>query len=183
MISSAISGEGKTTIGVGLAVALAEDFPNRRLVLVEADVEHKVLAEDFQVASAPGLLECLVNGESPGAACRPTALHNLDLLPAGGPVPYTGRILRSSRTATLLDGLRETYDIVIVDTPGLLVNSDAQLLSDLADGVIFVIRAGVTPANLVNRALEQLEETKVRGLVLNGTQSSSPRWVRNLAGW
>lgn len=182
MISSAISGEGKTTLGIGLAVTLAEDFPDRRLILVEADVEHKVLADDFEVADAPGLLECLVNGEAVWSACRGTALHNLDILPAGGAVAYSGRALRTSRMAALVDALRDSYDIVIVDTPGLLVNSDSQLLSDLADGVIFVVRAGVTPTHLVNKALEQIDESKLRGIVLNATRSSIPNWIQRVFG-
>lgn len=181
MVSSAISGEGKTTVGVGVAVTLAEDFPDMRVVLVEADLERKVLADDFEVENRPGLLECLVNGESLRNACRSTVLHNLDLLPAGGPIAYGGRALRSSRMAVLLDNLRDNYDIVIVDTPGLLVNSDSQLLSDLTDGVIFVIRAGVTPTHLVSKALEQIDDTKLRGIVLNATQSSIPSWFRRLA--
>ncbi len=81
-----------------------------------------------------------------------------------------------------LDRLRERYDIIILDTPALLANSDAQLLTDLADGIIFVVRAGVTPKPLVDKALAQLERAKLRGVVLNATRSSVPNWMRRLAG-
>jgi capsular exopolysaccharide synthesis family protein len=182
VICSAISGEGKTTVGIGLAVTLATDFPDRRVLVVEADLERQVLAEDFALEPGPGLVGCLTRGESPQAACRPTALPNLDILPAGGPVDYPGRVLRSSRLPTLLDSLRDSYDLVVVDTPALLVNSDAQLLADLGDGVVLVVRAGVTPTHLVTRALEQVDGTRLRGVVLNATRSSIPSWMRRLSG-
>ena len=182
VICSAISGEGKTTVGVGLAVTLATDFPDRRVLVVEADLERQVLAQDFALEPGPGLVGCLVRGESPQAGCRPTALPNLDILPAGASVDYPGRVLRSSRLPTLLDSLRASYDIVLVDTPALLANSDAQLLTDLGDGVVVVVRAGVTPTHLVTRALEQVDGTRLRGVVLNATRSSMPRWMRRLSG-
>ncbi len=70
--------------------------------------------------------------------------------------------------------MRQSYDVVILDLPPILTNSDAILLTDLADGVICVVRAGVTPVALVNRAVEQLEEGKLRGVVLNGTRLRRP---------
>jgi Mrp family chromosome partitioning ATPase len=55
-------------------------------------------------------------------------------------------------------------------------------LSDLADGVVWVVRAGATPAALVNRALEELDQVKLRGIVINGSQSAVPNWLRRLCG-
>src|SRR5436305_50705 len=60
-VCSALAGEGKTSVSVGLAVTIAQDFPERRVLLVEADVQHPVLAEDFGIEAAPGLLDCLVD--------------------------------------------------------------------------------------------------------------------------
>src|SRR5260370_754772 len=60
-VCSALAGEGKTTVGVGLAVTIAQDFPDRRVLLVETDLRRPVLAEDFGIDSSPGLLDCLVN--------------------------------------------------------------------------------------------------------------------------
>jgi Mrp family chromosome partitioning ATPase len=72
---------------------------------------------------------------------------------------------------------------VILEAPALLVNSDAIMLSDLADGTILVVRAGVTPSASVHKALEQIDESKVRGVVLNGSHSSLPGWLRRLCGY
>src|SRR5690349_9406791 len=62
-VCSAIAGEGKTTVGIGLAVAIAQDFPDRRVLLVETDLERPVLADDFGTEPSPGLVDCLVDDQ------------------------------------------------------------------------------------------------------------------------
>jgi capsular exopolysaccharide synthesis family protein len=178
----AVAGEGKTTVGIGLAVTIAQDFPDRRVLLVETDLQHPVLADDFDTHARPGLVDCLISGEPLINACRPTFLENLNVVPSGGVPNIPGRPLRSSRMAAIVDAMRQNYDVVILDLPAILANSDAILLTDLADGVICVIRAGTTPAALVNRAVEQIEESKLRGVVLNASASAVPGWLQRLAG-
>src|SRR5690242_6787955 len=68
-VCSAISGEGRTTVGVGMAVTIAQDFPNRRVLLVETDPQRAVIAEDFGVEASPGLVDCLIDDEPLQAAC------------------------------------------------------------------------------------------------------------------
>lgn len=181
-VCSAISGEGRTTVGVGMAVTIAQDFPGRRVLLVETDPQRAVIADDFGVDASPGLVDCLVDDEPLLAACRPTHLDNLHVVPWGSRESIPGRPLRSSQMAAIVEDMRQAYDVVILDLPPILVNSDAVLLTDLADGTIYVVRAGVTPVTLVNRALEQLEESKLRGVVLNGAQTSIPGWLGRLVG-
>src|SRR6202035_189482 len=62
-VCSAIPGEGKTTVGIGLAVTIAQDFPDRRVLLVETDLQHPVLSQDFEIENSPGLVDCLINAE------------------------------------------------------------------------------------------------------------------------
>jgi Mrp family chromosome partitioning ATPase len=84
--------------------------------------------------------------------------------------------------AEAIDAMRETYDLVVLDLDGLLVNSDTIPLTDLTDGVIVVVRAGVTPTALVNKAARLVDESRLRGVILNDTRSVIPRWVRRLCG-
>jgi protein-tyrosine kinase len=181
-VCSAIAGEGKTTVAVGLATTIAQDFPDRRVLLVETDFQRPALAQDFDVEATPGLVDCVAAGEPFQAAIRPTFLDNLHIVPVGGATRHVGRPLRSSRIAALIDSMRQSYEVVILDLPPILANSDSVLLTDLADGAICVARSGVTPMNLVTKALEQLEEGKLRGIVLNGTQTSIPTWLQRLIG-
>jgi Mrp family chromosome partitioning ATPase len=177
MVSSALAGEGKTTVSLGLALTVAQDYPDRRVVLVETDAQRPTLANDFAVEPVPGLVDCVLGDEPMELAFRSSFLENLHLVPVGGPPRTPGRALRSSRMAALVDALRQTFD-----APALLVNSDSVMLSDLADGTILVVRAGVTPSQTVSRAIEQIDESKLRGVVLNGSNSSIPGWLRRLAG-
>jgi non-specific protein-tyrosine kinase len=85
MVSSAVSGEGKSTVSVGLAVTVAQDFPDRRVVLVETDVQHPALANDFGVDPTPGLVDCVLGSAPMELAFRPTYLENLHLIPVGAP--------------------------------------------------------------------------------------------------
>src|SRR5207237_6734774 len=95
-VCSAILGEGKSTVALGLAVAIAQDFPDRRVLLAETDLHNPVLARDFDLEQGPGLTECLLSISALELAARPTHMENLDLLPAGGPADGVGRLLRSA---------------------------------------------------------------------------------------
>jgi Mrp family chromosome partitioning ATPase len=183
MVSSALAGEGKTTVSLGLALTVAQDYPERRVILVEADAQRPALANDFGVEANPGLIDCVLGDVPMELAFRASFLDNLHLMPVGGPGRGPGRALRSSRMAALIDTLRQNYDLVVLDAPALLVNSDSVMLSDLADGTIIVVRTGVTPAPTLSKALEQIDDAKLRGVVLNGSQSSLPGWLRRLFGY
>ena len=181
-VTSAIAGEGKTTVALGLAVMVAQDFPERRVLLAEADLRHPVLAADFDVEASPGLTEALEGVYPVGLGYRETFLPNLRLLPAGEATPNPSRLLRSSRFPAVLAATRRSHDLVILDAPALLVSSDAALVTDQADGVVMVVRSGVTPTPIANRALELVDEERLRGMVLNGAQSAVPSWIRRLFG-
>ena len=181
-VTSAIEGEGKTTIALGLAVTIAQDFPELRVVLVETNVGAPVLAADFDVPPAPGLVEFLSGECGLEAAQRATLLPNLSLVPVGTSTTNGSRLLRSSRMGLLADGLRAGSDLVIIDLPGILASSDALLLTDVSDGIVFVVRAGSTPDAIVSEGLDLVDQARVRGVVLNGATSSIPRWTRRLAG-
>jgi capsular exopolysaccharide synthesis family protein len=179
-VCSAVGGEGKTTLSIGLGVTLAQDFPESRILIVETDMKDPVLAADFDVEPTPGLVDCVHTGAPIQEAYRTTFLDNLHVVPVGGPLQGAGRLLRSIRMASAIDAMRQTHDVIILDVPPILVNSDGVLLTDLADGVMCVIRAGVTPMELVNKALGQLDAEKLRGVILNGSDSSVPRWIRRM---
>ncbi|MGE3267414.1 MAG: CpsD/CapB family tyrosine-protein kinase [Chloroflexota bacterium] len=181
-VTSAIAGEGKTTVALGLAVMVAQDFPERRVLLVETDLRAPVLAVDFDVEPNPGLAEALEGVYPVGLGYRETFLPNLRLLPAGELTPNPSRLLRSSRFAGVLAATRRNHDLVILDAPALLVTSDSALVTDQADGVIMVVRSGITPAPIVNRALEMVDGERLRGVVLNGAQSAVPGWIRRIFG-
>jgi Mrp family chromosome partitioning ATPase len=90
--------------------------------------------------------------------------------------------VRSSAMSAAIDAMRQTHDLVILDVPAILAGSSALLVADLADSAIVVVRAGLAPQTLVLKAVDQLDTSKVRGVVLNGATSSVPGWLRRLLG-
>lgn len=179
-VCSAVQGEGKTTVALGIAVALAQDLPDRRVVVVETDLWRAVLARDFGLAAYPGLVDCLLERQSVASALRPTAIDNLSLLVAGSQVSSPQRLLRSTRMPELLETLRRTHDVVIVDTPAALVHSEVSLVARMVEDVIFVVRTGVTPARELGAALGRVQAANLRGIVVNDARSSVPGLVRRV---
>jgi capsular exopolysaccharide synthesis family protein len=179
-VCSAVSGEGKSTICTGLAVAIAQDLPDRRVVIVETDLWRPVFAKDFSLPPAPGLADCLLDRLPLATALRGTDLDNLSLLLAGSTVPSPQRLLRSARMADAMNTLRNTYDVVIVDTAAVMVHSEVALIARMVAEVVFVVRTGVTPARELDAALGRLREANVKGIVLNDVRSSVPSVLRRL---
>lgn len=179
-VCSAVQGEGKTTISLGLGIVIAQDLPDRRVVVVETDLWRPVLAKDFGIAPTPGLAECLTDHTPLSAALRSTSLKNLSLLVAGNAAGSGQRLLRSAGMPQVVDELRRTHDVVILDTPAALAHSEVALLSRMIEEVVFVVRPGVTPARDLATALGRLQGSMVRGVVLNDAQSSVPGALRRL---
>jgi Mrp family chromosome partitioning ATPase len=150
---------------------------------VEANLDRPQLAEDFGVDEGLGLIGLLTGRATPAEVYRPTGYDNLSILPAGRPSgERLGRILRSSRLPSVLEALRGDHDVVLVDLPGLLAHSDAPIVAGLTDGLLFVVRGGVTPAAMVDDALREIASSTVRGVVMNGARSSIPGWIRRFFG-
>jgi capsular exopolysaccharide synthesis family protein len=181
-ICSAVAGDGKTTTSIGIALTLAQDYPERRIALIETDLLRPVIAEDFGLEPRPGLIECLVEQIPVRQIYRPTRFDNLRLIPAGGPTDEPERLLRSNRMGMILSEIRADFDSVIIDTPAMLSNSDAQLVTLMADWVLFVVRVGAASDEEVEQALAQIDRAKLRGVVMNASHSSVPRWLRRVFG-
>jgi capsular exopolysaccharide synthesis family protein len=166
MVSSA-PGEGKTTVSLGLATALAQERPDRRVVLVEADLRKRSIARYLGLEPAAGLSEWL---QGDGGAAVP--LRRLDtrgpyLLTAGLSNPPSPEILASGRIPRLLEACRRCFDYVIVDCPPLVPVADTVMLQDLLDGFLLVVRARHAPRQAMLRALSHLKLERVQGVVFN----------------
>ncbi len=181
-VCSSITGEGKTTLSLGVAVAIAQDLPDRRVVVVETDLWRAVLAKDFGLPAGPGLVDVLLDRQTVASTLRPTSLDNLSLLVAGSQAASPQRLLRSARMPEIMDTLRRTHDVVIVDTPAVLAHSEVALLTRMVEEVIFVVRTGVTPARDIGTALARLQGANVRGIIVNDARSSVPVAIRRLVG-
>jgi protein-tyrosine kinase len=178
-VTSAIRGEGRTTTGLGLALAIARD-QDVHVLLIELDFEHPSLARELNLPASPGIAEVLTQEVELDAALRHIEPCSVDVLPAGNVPKAVSRVLRSAALRDFLTAARSSYEVVILDLPPALASSDIMPLSGLTDGVLLVVRAGVTPVRLIERAAARLAEDKLRGVILTGQRSKIPNWIRRL---
>ncbi|GIP39969.1 tyrosine-protein kinase YwqD [Paenibacillus sp. J31TS4] len=167
MLTSAGPGEGKSTTATNLAVAYAQT--NKKVLIMDADLRKSTMHHTFLKTNRSGLTNILVGQMTWEQAVQPTDIPNLDLLTAGPVPPNPSELLASQRMSALLEELKGHYDIVIVDTPPVLVVTDAQVLSTKCDGVVLVIDSGKVKREVAMKAKSNLDHVKVRilGVVLN----------------
>ncbi len=173
VISSPNSGEGKTTVVSNLGVTLSQS--QRRVVIVDGDLRKPGLHKALGLENTVGLRNVLRGELDPescelSAFCRATAIPNLSVVTSGtGSEEVTG-LLHSPHAAELLARLSKEFDLVLIDTPPMLHMADARIFADHADGVILVLRAGITNFEQASSARDLFVHDRVRvlGTILNG---------------
>lgn len=161
-VTSAASGEGRTTTAVNLALTAAQD--GRLVLLLEADLRRPSLAKLLNMPERAGIGDLLEGkAELSQAVGR---LGPLSVLCAGE-VRDPASLLRSARAPAIVEQLRTAFDLVIVDAPTAMAFVDGDQLAGSADAAVLVVRAGVTPRPMVRLALEAIGDRAV-GVVLNG---------------
>jgi capsular exopolysaccharide synthesis family protein len=164
-ITSALPGEGKSTLSAGLAAALARDA-GRRVLLVEADLRRPTIAKTLGLAPASGLGEFLRGGldDVPVRLVQPGGFH---LVVAGRMSLEEPELLGSPLMDGLLRSARTSFDVVLLDVAPILPVADTILMQDLVDGFLLVVRSRQTPRDAILEALGRLREDKIMGFVLN----------------
>jgi len=178
VVSSAVRGEGKTTVASNLAICLAEI--NQRVLLADADMRRPRLHRVFEVSNRRGLSSLLASREplprlEESGCVQPSEVPNLFVLPAGPPSHSISNLLHSTRVEELLARARNEFDAVVIDTPPMLQISDARVLGAMADGVVLVVRAGKTTRETARAAASRFLEdgTRVLGAILNSWDPKS----------
>ncbi len=168
LVTSAIPGEGKTVTAANLAVVFAQ--AGRRVLLVDADLRKPGVHLMFDMPNAHGLTTLLRSDEvSLDAIAQVTEQDNLRILTTGPLPPNPAELMGSQRMRTVLEILRSSADLVILDSPPLQAVTDSALLSSLMDGTLFVVDAGRSRRRSVRLGREALARAgaNVLGAVLN----------------
>jgi Mrp family chromosome partitioning ATPase len=178
-LTSALRGEGVTTIALGLGGVMAADLEGT-VCVVELNWWWPKLAELAGDASRPGLAQ-VVAGARWEEALLCASLENLFLLPAGNVTSdESTRLAHSHALRTRLNELCERFDHLILDIPAVLATGDSLPLAALSDQIGMVVRAGATPTTIVQRALDDLKHLPVTCVVLNGEKIAVPNWLYRL---
>jgi polysaccharide biosynthesis transport protein len=165
-VTSALPGEGKTTIAVSLALSAAS--AGLKVVLVDADLRHPAASRFFKLEQENGLVDLLTGARTADNVLRAYKDLKLSVIPAGSKSLNPPDVLGSERMKALISRLRETYDYVVVDTPPVGPVVDAAILAGLADKTILIVRWASTPRELVETSLKQVSAQKrVAGVVFN----------------
>ncbi|HET9590327.1 MAG TPA: polysaccharide biosynthesis tyrosine autokinase [Anaerolineales bacterium] len=173
MVTSSMPEEGKSLTVANLAVVFAQ--ANYKTIIVDANMRHPVLHDVFAVNNETGLGDVLNSHELQVAECiKDTSVTNLQILTSGTALPDASGQLGSERMEKILMDLKKTAEIVIFDSPPVLVFADAIVLSRRVDGVIVVIQAGKSKRAEINQTLLDLQNAnaEVLGSVLNQAPKS-----------
>jgi polysaccharide biosynthesis transport protein len=154
MVTSARSAEGKTTLGVNLAISLAQLGKN--VLVVDADLQSSSPKIEFEINDRPGLVEVINNLNELQECIHKTNVEGLWFLPKGDVGSNITEIVSSKKFSRLLGFLRDKFDVIFVDSPPALDFTGASVLTDYCDGVIFVIDAANNNENDVFRAIRQI---------------------------
>ena len=176
-ITSAVVGEGKTTVALHLALTIARDT-FKRVCLIDMSLGQGDLATRIGVpARGEGVIPVLEDSANVVPTLQIAGADNLVVIPAGKSPANAARLARSPRVAQLILSARMAFDVVIVDMPAV-ASDNALPLTRHMDGLLVVARAGVTPRDVVAQALDALGRDKVIGVTLNRIKSAGPSWLR-----
>jgi len=174
LLTSTQPSEGKTLVSVNLALSYAQD--NRRTLLIGADLRRPTFNKIFKdLQLHQGLSDVLLGSKSWKEALQAPSIPNLDVLSSGSTVDRPVELLGSSRFLEMLTEMRNDYDQIIIDAPPVLGISDTLVMLKHADGVLFVVRYGVTHSLGAVQAMKRVvaSGTPCIGAVMNSVDLRS----------
>jgi capsular exopolysaccharide synthesis family protein len=164
--------EGKSLVAANLALNQARSKVLKTL-LVDGDFRRPMIAKRFGVGTLlPGLSECLRGERQLSEVVYRLEGSGLYLLPAGMAPENPLELMQSGRLPEYLDQLATAFDWIIIDTPPLFPLADTTFWMKMSDGVLFVVREGVTERKTLQRAVDALDKANLLGVVVNSSSSS-----------
>jgi capsular exopolysaccharide synthesis family protein len=174
-VTSPLSGEGKTTAAINLAIVTSMSL-GRRVLLIDCDLRKPKIHQALGLRPEAGLAEVLSDAVSLDSAILKVEGMNLEVLAVRGKPANPSELLSGPRMRELVEEVARRYDRVIFDTPAALGVPDARAVAELCDGLILVVRADVTPQEEIEAVLDILDRRRLLGLVLNGAHVDQGRY-------
>jgi exopolysaccharide/PEP-CTERM locus tyrosine autokinase len=173
MVTSVLPQEGKSFVAANLGVTLAQGVDQYSL-LVDCDLRLPSLARLFGIPHNRGLADYLKNKTEISALIRKTSMEKLSILASGIPPVNPAELLGSARMHDLVEELSTRYPdrLVIFDSPPLKVASESTTLAQAVEGVVLVVRQGVSNQPLIEQVIEDIGKEKIIGVVFNGYKSN-----------
>jgi len=175
MVTSSTIEEGKSTISCFLALAIAESRGDR-VLLLDTDLRRPMINVYYKLQLETGFADILDKKCSVKEAIKSTTIPGLKIITAGKLSKDPSLALKPSRLREVFEELRFYFDFIVVDVPPVVPVSDPVLIASEVDGTLLVVKAGVTPREVVKRAVNFLQNSKINilGVVLNNLDDVLP---------
>lgn len=183
LVTSAMEGEGKSLVAINLAITIATELHSHAL-LVDCDLRNPSLSGLFGFHEARGLSDYLVGESGLPELLVKTSVDKLSLLPAGALQENPTELIGSNKMKSLVADLKTRYAdrYIILDSTPLLATTESSILTEMVDGILFVIKSGETPREFVQQALKLLDKKKIIGAVLNNLEFKTEALNRRYFG-
>ncbi|HEY9168674.1 MAG TPA: polysaccharide biosynthesis tyrosine autokinase [Lutibacter sp.] len=167
LVTSSVSGEGKTFISINMATVFA--LGGKKTILVGMDLRKPKIFENFEVSNEKGVVNYLIGEENIEVIIQKTKIPNLDVIVAGPVPPNPSELLISSATEEMLSNLKETYDYIILDTPPMGLVSDAVELLKYVDSTLYIVRQNYSQKGMLKMINEKYNKEEITNIsmVLN----------------
>lgn len=185
LITSTLSGEGKSWISANLACTFAQ--AGKKVIILDADMRKGRQYTIFGISPRPGLSNYLSGFDEDGKEVdladyiQETEVENLYVIPAGNVPPNPSELLVSENMVNLLDRLREICDIIIVDGPPTQLVTDSLILTRIVDSTVIVASSNQTKKDNLRRIIDNIQKVggKIAGVVINKVQISSKKYEQS----
>lgn len=167
LVTSSVPGDGKSTTVANLAVVFAQQ--GKKVLLIDGDLRKPTVHYTFQIPNTIGLTNVLTKQVPLSEAIRETTINNLYVLTSGPIPPNPAEMLGSSSMKELMSEVHALFDLVLFDSPPILSVTDAQVLANLCDGSILVVKSQQTDKEAAMKAKDLLNAANAQllGVVLN----------------
>jgi receptor protein-tyrosine kinase/non-specific protein-tyrosine kinase len=179
LIISSVGGEGKTLTAANLAISVAQEI-KQHVLLIDADLRRPGIHNYFDMPASPGLSEYLNESIDLSQLLVKTPFPKLSILPAGTPTNKAAELFASQKMRNLVREVKSRYEdrYIIIDSTPVMSTTESDILSQQVDKIVFVVKAGSTPREVIKRSLLHLEKSKdkIIGVVFNNTDIEASRY-------
>ncbi len=175
-ISSSISGEGKTFVGINLAAIIA--LSGKKTVIIDLDMRKPKVHLGFNASNKLGMSHLIVGQASVDEVVQHSQISNLDFITAGEIPPNPSELILSDSFNQLIEGLKDKYDVIVIDNPPIGLVSDGIPILAKADIPIYVFKSKYSKRHFAERITELREVQKIKSLciILNGVEEIGNRY-------
>lgn len=176
-VSSANASEGKSTTTINLAITLSQ--LNKKVILIDADSRRATIHQKLKLENGKGCLD-IINGDIELKDAIISYNQYLDIITAGSVFNNPTELYCSNSFERMITELRNMYDYVIFDTPPVNLVSDALVISQKCDGLVFVVRTGITTYDTFKNALISTNQLgiNVLGAIMNGVGAETNKYLK-----